>query len=193
MELVSVVLKATWSLEEGAQLVHAVNPVTKSVELSDQSNDPVNRTYIWLLKEHQRGRLQRVKGDQENPLFSPGTIMRHLQTHQHYVSDEVERIYHAGHGRREPSQLRGGAKKVYLCAAELVWKDHPNMPASRVAEHLAELPRAFTKNRLDWFATSTIRKWLHGKGPGKAGRPPSTSEGFADPDLGKIAEKLDEN
>lgn len=193
-DLIRQVIRATWSLEEAAHLVHGVNPAKHPVDLSDEtSTDPVCRTYFWLKKENGRERLYRVGGDEENPRFSPGTLMRHLSKNRHYVSREVLRIYDTAHGQRGDKALMAEAREIYRTAAALIWKDDPALPAARVAELLSNLPNEFTKNWLAPVTIGTIRKWLRGRGPGRVGRPPSRGKEVAEPDLGKIAEELDGN
>ena len=103
--LIQVVLKATWSLEEAAHLVRDVNPVTQSVVLSDVSSHPVSLTYFWLKKEYLKGDLMRVSGNEENPRFSPGTLMRRLETKDQFVSPIVRKLYDAAHGHRGPKSV----------------------------------------------------------------------------------------
>ena len=191
--LVQQVLKATWSLQEAAHLVHGVNPVKDTVEISETSSHSVSRTYFWLRKEFIKGRLTQVGGDAASPRFSPGTLMRHLNDKGRFVSPEIRQMYDAAHGQWGPKGLVAEAKGHYLRAAELFWKDDPDMPSARVAEVLVNLPSEFSKNYLPRFAVSTIRKWLRGKGPGKPGRPRSGGKKSVEPDLGKIAKKVGEN
>lgn len=97
-ELIDQVMQATWSLEEAAHLVHAVNPVTQPVKLSDRSKDPVARTFFWLKKEYEKDRLFSIAGDEQTPRFIPGTLMRHMEDKGRFISKVVRNMYDVAHG-----------------------------------------------------------------------------------------------
>jgi len=177
------VIQATWSLEECAHLIHQLNPEMDAIELSDTSNHPVCRTFYWLKKEFEKGRLHHISGDLHAPRFSPGTLMRHLEEKGHYVSQRIRNFYDAAHGHQGKSDQISNSRPVYIQAAELIWKEHPHWSATRVSEELGNLPNYFTKNSLSAVSVDTIRKWLKGKGPnaGKGGRPKSIKISDDDP------------
>ena len=190
----AVVLRATWSLEEAAHLVHEVNPDTNPMKLSETSSDPVSKTYYWLKKEYGRGRLYNVSGTELEPRFSPGTLMRHLDKNGRYVSKVVWDFYNAANAQKRDTSSSKHDRKVYIKAAKLIWAEHPLRPALTVAEDLVGLPLYFTNNYLGTYDKATIRKWLRGLGPRKVGRP--KKGGVAETgssDLKKILQALDEN
>ena len=161
-KLIVVVMRATWSLEEAAHLVHEFNPDTNPVELSETSSDPVCRTYYWLKKEYGNGRLYNVSGTELEPRFSPGTLMRHLEEKNHYVSKVVWNIYGAAHGQKQDTKSSAYYREIYVNTAKLIWAEQPNRHTTYVVENLIDLPRHFTKFYLPTYAKSTIRKWLRG-------------------------------
>ncbi len=192
-ELIDQVMQATWSLEEAAHLVHAVNPVTQPVKLSDRSKDPVARTFFWLKKEYEKDRLFSIAGDEQTPRFIPGTLMRHMEDKGRFISKVVRNMYDVAHGHPGLKGLDPSEKPIYLEAAKLIWKDHPDFPAAHVAHILTELPTKFTKHQLLRYTPGTLRKWLRGKGPGKVGRPSSKKKALEKPDISKLAAKLGGN
>ena len=192
-ELINLVLQATWSLEEAAHLTHGVNPVIRPVKLSEKSSDPVVRTFFWLKKELGKGRLYANAEDEDGPRFSPGTLMRHMKDNDRFVNQEVLKIYNIAHRQPGPSGLSADAKNTYLAAADIIWKDYPNMPIGKVAKCLADLPQLFTEYVLPRYSPGTIRKWLMGKGSRKAGRPKSKTKDATKIDLAKVVKKLEKN
>lgn len=171
--LYELVSQATWSLEEGAHLVNERNPISDPEELSGTSNDLVCRTYTWLKKELEKGNLHPHPDFPDPPRFSPGTLMRHLEENNRYVSKHIKDFYDAVNGNVERRKHIAQSKPAYIKAAKLTWKEHPNWSAGRVAKELEILPKSFGKNVLPTVSVDTIRKWLKGEGPnaGKKGRP----------------------
>ena len=82
---------------------------------------------------------------------------------------------------------------MYLAAAQLMWKEDPNLRAAQIARQLTNLPSKFTKHYLPRYAEGTIRKWLKGQGPARRGRPKSTASDANQIDMDSIVEKLVEN
>ncbi len=193
-DLPYLVLQSTWSLKEAAHLVHSVNPVKNPAVIVDTSDDPVSRTFYWLKKEFEKDRLYPIGDDDENPRFSPGTLMRHLEEKGHYVSPGVRHMYDAAHGHYGMSSINSDTREVYVSAADLIWEDDPDRPAATVAKELIDLPNFFTKYRLLRPSPDTIRKWLRGRGPGKKGRPKGgKSSNAGKPDIAAIGKKLSKN
>jgi hypothetical protein len=131
-ELMKYVLKATWSLEEAAHLVHERDPEISHVEINEHSTSPVCKTYFWLKKEYEKGLLHRLSGSESDPRFSPGTLMRHLKDQGHFVSAPVRKIYDASHGTPGPKLSSGEAKDIYRSTARIIWKQDPNLPAAQM-------------------------------------------------------------
>lgn len=193
-DFIKLVLKASWSMEEAAHLVHETNPETNPVKLEGTTSDPIDRTYIWLKKEYGKNRLYAVIGkDVDSPRFSPGTLMRHMKKNKRFVSSKVQKIYNVAHGLPGAAGLSAEARKIYLDAADLIWQQLPDLPAARMAKMLTDLPEYFPMNQLPRYAEGTIRKWLKGRGPGKPGRPSKTALGNESPNLDEIASKLGKN
>ncbi|MBB3066651.1 hypothetical protein [Limibacillus halophilus] len=184
------VTKATWTLREGAHLVHMKDPESEPAKINPNSSDVVSRTYFWLKKQYKKGLLIAVDGDAKNPKFSPGTLMRSLETHDHYVSREVRRIYDAAHANAGHVESNAQVKETYVAAAMALWKDKPNLPAARMARVLSQANSSFLAPRSE----NTIRKWLRGHGLCKVGRPPKQLNS-GDPafDLEEVLTTLEEN
>ena len=192
-ELMKYVLKATWSLEEAAHLVHERNPVILPIEIDENLANPVCKTYFWLKKEYERKRLFRLAGSESDPRFSPGTLMRHLEDHGHFVSAHVRKVYDASHGTPGPKLSSGEAKDIYRSVAKIIWKQCPNLTSAQMGKLLVDLPQHFAKRYLPSYASGTIRKWLKGRGPGKPGRPKKISDDEPIPDLKLVAAQLEKN
>ena len=192
-ELIKLVLQATWSIKEAAHIVHGKIPSKNPNTPSETSSDAVSRTYYWLKKEFEKGRLHPIGEDEKNPRFSPGTIMRHMEEKNHYVSQKVLKVYASAHSHQAPMGWSPKAKKIYIDAAKLAWKENPDLLAAHMAKFLIDLPNYFHKHYLPSYGESTLRKLLRGLGPGKVGRPPSTSTKSVQPDWAKVVTKLDDN
>ena len=192
-ELIKLVLQATWSIKEAAHIVHGKIPSKNPNTPSETSSDAVSRTYYWLKKEFEKGRLHPIGEDEKNPRFSPGTIMRHMKEKKRHVSQEVLNVYDSAHSHQAPRGLNPKTKKIYIDAAKLAWKENPDLIAADMAKFLLNLPNHYTKKYLLHYAESTLRKLLRGLGPGKVGGPPSTSTKSVQPDWAKVVTKLDDN
>ena len=192
-ELMQFVLKATWSLEEAAHLVHERDPVNSPVEIDENSTDPVCKTYFWLKKESDRERLCRLGGSKSDPRFSPGTLMWHLKDHGHFVSAPVRKLYDASHGTPGPRLSSSEAREIYQAAAQLIWQQCPNLPKVQMSDLLVDFPQAFTKGYLPSYGSGTIRKWLKDKRPSKSGRPKKITDDEPIPDLKLVAAQLEQN
>jgi hypothetical protein len=192
-ELMQYVLKATWSLQEAAHLVHERDPVNSHVEIDENSTNPVCKTYFWLKKEYEKDRLHLLAGSKSDPRFSPGTLMRHLEQHGHHVSASVRKLYDASHGTPGPKLSSGEAKEIYRAAALYIWQQCPNLPAAQMGDLLVGLPQVWTKGYLPSYGSGTIRKWVMDIGPGKPGRPKKISDDEPIPDLKLVAAQLEKN
>jgi hypothetical protein len=192
-ELMKYVLKATWSLEEAAHLVHERDPEISHVEINEHSTNPVCKTYFWLKKEYEKGRLHLLAGCESGPRFSPGTLMRHLKEHGHYVAASVRRLYDTSHGIPGPKLSSEKVRETYRAAASFIWQQCPNLPKVQMSNLLVGLPQVWTKGYLPSYASGTIRKWLKDIGPSQPGRPKKISDDEPIPDLKLVAAQLEKN
>ena len=120
--------------------------------------------------------------------------MRRLSKNNRYVSQVVWNIYDAANGQNRGPNSSEFDREVCVSVGKLCFKEQPNRPASKVAEDLRDLPDHFPKYYLARYATSTIRKWLKGLGPGKVGRPKTGDIAEpGSPDLKKISQALGGN
>ena len=185
------VRQATWTIKEAAYLVNNQNPDSPEIEISDTGSDKISSTFVWLTKEYQKERLHPYKGSGDSAQFSPGTLMRHLKDKGHYVSESVWKEYNKQHAQSTDSDVKIDTKKLYVDAANLIWEQCPDYPASQVGQALQELHSHIPKKPLKPPTVDTIRKWLKGKSPYGRGRPKkSLNTDKCKPDLTEVVVKL---
>jgi hypothetical protein len=171
---------ATWSLEEAALLVNNLNPM-----LEELTFDPASYAYYWLRKEHEKDLNSVTTGQDGEPRFSPGTIVRRLLKKGKYVSPMLRKAL--DRVARDSTYC----KARYLKAAALILQDHPNLPLTVVAEYLEDLPRHVEGVPLPRRSAVTIRKYLRNSGHHHvAGRPPKAVSTAVLVDLAKVAKKI---
>lgn len=94
------------------------DPLSAGIEISPQSTSPVSKTYYWLKKEYDRGRLWKVAGTDDDPRFSPGTLMRRLVEKRHKVSPRLLRANEKQGQVTGPHRINLEAVVIYRRAAE---------------------------------------------------------------------------
>ena len=170
-DLIRYLKQPSWSLEEAAHLVHGKIPGTSPSDMSPVSSETTSATHLWLKGQFDRGRLYSVDGDQVNPRFLPGTILRFMEKRKRRFSKQVRNIYDAIYSETVPREMWRVARDLYVSVAEQIWNQFPDMPAAQVSIHLEDLHGLLPQPDLPMPTLDTIRKWLRHKGPRKAGRP----------------------
>lgn len=164
--------KGSWSIEEAAYYLNEKEPAGP---IDPRAISKVSQIYMWLLKEHDNGRLKNITGHDDPPLFSPGTFIRYMWENERYFSLKVWALYDAAdRGEVEPAQYTGIAKKNYQIAAKIIKDKYPNATKVELIEALLSLPASLTKkDGLPLFfpmSRSYLEKVLKDFGKGK-GRP----------------------
>jgi hypothetical protein len=194
--------KATWSIREAACLVNDVDPTDSTIKILPKSISPVSKIFYWLQKEIEHGHLTKVAVSDDEPRFSPGTIMRSLkergpgtilgsQRKKGWdVPKSLETAYN-NHGKvKGPHKLNLEGILIYRRAAELGWRICPEMTKETMAKRLFDLPHHCENYKLPTVKVATIRKYLKGIGSTKAGRPRKGTQAAAAIDLAEIAKKI---
>ena len=185
-------MMSTWSLSEAAHYVHNLDPATSVEQLLPRSTSHASKTFYWLKKELDRGRIRPVvdEGDGE-PRFIPGTIMRHLEDMKHGFHKPVLKAY-LNHGvTTGPSDANKEAKFLYRKAATAIREQYPQIRKAQVAGLLTELPVHLKDGMtLPSFSAVTIRKHLKGLWTGVNGRPRKGEEDLPKLDWATIVKKL---
>jgi len=184
---------ATWSIKEAAYLVNNLDPLKSEVTISPTSPSPVSKAYFWLMKEYKKGNLTQVAGSDREPRFSPGTLIRRLKEGLKLKIPKLLEAKYGSPGQWHPSHKQSAmAKYVYRAAAKLIWDNRPSVKLSEMAELLTGLPMHKTNVALPTRSHVTIRNYLKGMSPNKAGRPQKHQQELPPIDLAAIAKKLDE-
>ena len=142
--LESWVLQATWSIEEAAFLANEQDPLSSGIEISPHYASPVSKTYYWLKKEYDRGRLWKVAGTDDDPRFSPGTLMRRLVEKGRKISPRLLRANEKQGQVTGPHEINLRAVVEYRKAAHQLWGRHPNLTLDQAADVLTGLPSHMT-------------------------------------------------
>ena len=181
--------KATWSIREAAYLVNKLDPMLQEIEISETSFSPVSKVFYWLKKEYKRGKLYRVGGTDEEPRFSPGSLLRDLNSRGSHICKIPDQLWHNYH---EPEKVFGPHKinlqsvPYYRGAALAIWSIHSHLTKPEVADMLTNLPKLVSDIRLAPWSAVTIANHLKGLSPNKAGRPPKKSGPVPKIDLAEI-------
>ena len=172
------IMMASWSLKEAAYYVHNLDPTCPDVEIQPRSTSLPSKTYFWLEKELSKGRIHPVIDDgDEEPRFSPGTIMRHLDDKEKYFHKPVLNAYNNHGVSPGPSAANTKAKYIYMKAAKLIHAQYPSLPKTQVAKLLKQLPARMGDKSLPPYKAATIRKYLSTLDwPSKGGRPPKSEK-----------------
>ena len=186
----SWVFLATWSIREAAYLVNELDPLCSGIEISAKFANPVSKTYYWLKKEYLTGNLTKVAGTDDEPRFSPGTLMRRLSEKGHSVPSRIQTAYDNRGQTTGPHKINLEATPIYRMAASLIWDQYPTVTLWQMADVLSGLRSYMTSSALPSRMPVTIRKYLKGLSPNKPGRP----KGGTDPvevDLAEIGKNMD--
>ena len=188
--LESWAFQATWSIREAAYLVNEQDPLSSNIEILATSTSPVSQTYYWLRKEYEKGNLIKVDGTDEEPRFSPGTLMRRLIEEGRHVSSRIQSVYDNRGKIKGPHKINLEAILVYRKAAKLIWDQHPKLTLSHMAKVLTGLPSHMTSSALALRSRVTIKNYLKGLSPNKPGRPPKGSTNTKEIDLAEIVKNM---
>ena len=193
-DILHMVLRSTWSLQEAAHLLLERHPVTHAVELSPTSSDPISRLYYWLKKEYEKERLKPNATQDGEPRFSPGTFIRHMNIRGRRCSAAVVKLYDAANGNYGDASVFANSREVYRAAAKLVWRQHPNLSKTQMAKVLLALPTLFQDRYLAPVGAETIRRnYLNDMGSSKRGRRSKDEVASTDDvDLKTIVAELEE-
>lgn len=193
--VLSGIMMSTWSLREAAYYVHNLDSTVPGVLISPKSRSRPSKTYFWLKKELDRGRIRPVVVDDEGKQrFSPGTIMRHLDEMGQGFHKPVLKAYLKHGVLTGPTDANKDAKFTYQRAAVAIRERHPKVRKAQVAELLTQLPQHMGDigdKSLPGFSAVTIRKHLNiSEWPGKPGRPPKGEDQLPKIDWSAIVKKL---
>ena len=186
----SWVLQATWSIREAAYLVNEQDPLSSDIEISPHYASPVSKTYYWLKKEYDRDRLLMVAGTDDEPRFSPGTLIRRLVEKGRKISPRLLRANEKQGQVTGPHQINLEAVVVYRKAAHQLWSRHPNLTLDHAADVLTGLPSHMTSVALPTRSPVTIKNYLKGLSPNRAGRPRKSSTVMEEIDLAEIVKNM---
>jgi hypothetical protein len=183
---------ATWTIKDAAMLVCGLDPASwQDLTFEPQSTAPASRVFFWLIKEFTKGTLNKVTEEDGEPRFSPGTLVRRVRERGKFkISTRLESAMDRAESAPGPGKVNQEGVEKYQRVAGYIWADHPNISAVKMAERLETLPSFVKSEKLPSMSCATIRRYLKGLGPHRAGRPPKDQPVDEHIDLAEYAKRI---
>lgn len=186
----------TWTLIEAAHLLLGIDPQNSTYEISPIAGNKVSLLCYWLRQKRTENKFGTtvIRLSERNMRYEPSQLFHCMKGEGNAYDKDIEKIVSARLSNNPSTQIKSGIERaIYRRAAHLLWKQHPNLYASDMAEKLLELPEHLQNIfaiELRKKTQTSIEEYLKGLAPHKKGAPRKTADRKAEIDWPYLIENM---